>query len=358
MAERNLIERLDDAVGAILAGRREGLALADPGLATLLVIAADLRDLPDPAFKARLKKELIPSAPAETTMEDQPMSATVVAAAKPGYPSLMPYHLVEGAAEFISFLVEAFEGKERFRVPRPDGKIMHAEVTVGDSIIELADATSEYKRGPMAIHLYVDDADAAYDRAAAAGATTLRAPADQPYGDREASVMDRWGNHWHIATRQEDVAEEELMRRFAGQWPADAPRRQPGVGPRPKGYHTVTPYLYAPGAAQMIEFLGKAFNATELAEPTIGPDGTIMHAELRIGDAIIELGEAHGEWRPMEGAYHLFVDDSDGIYERALRAGAISISPPEDKPYGERASHVKDPFGNSWFIATAKPPSS
>jgi PhnB protein len=353
MAERNLMERLDDAVGEILAGRREGLALADPGLATLLVVAADLRDLPDPAFKARLKKELIPPSQAETTMEDQSMSTTEAAGARPEIHSIIPYHLVEGAADFIAFLGEAFEGKERFRVPRPDGTIMHAAVTVGDSIIELADATSEYTRGPMSIHLYVADADATYLRAAMAGAITLREPADQPYGDREASVMDPWGNHWHIATRQEDVPEEELMRRFAGQWPAEAPRKQLGVGPRPKGYHTVTPYLHIRVAAGMIEFLAQAFNATDLAAPTVGPDGTIMHAELRIGDAVIELGEAHGEWEPMEGAYHLFVDDADGIYARALQAGAVSISPPEDKPYGERASHVKDPFGNSWFIATA-----
>ncbi|HYM61278.1 MAG TPA: VOC family protein [Thermoanaerobaculia bacterium] len=353
MAERKLLERLDDAIGAILAGRREGLALADPALATLLVIAADLRDLPDPAFKARLRKQLIPPSQAET-MEEQSMSATAVVETKPEIPSIMPYHLVEGASDFIAFLVEAFEGKERFRVPRPDGLIMHAEVSVGDSIIELADATSEYKRGPMATHLYVDGADAAYQRAVAAGATTLREPMDQPYGDREATVRDRWGNTWHIATHQEDVAEVELMRRFAGQWPAEAPRKQPGVGPRPKGFHTVTPYLHVHGAARMIEFLAEAFKAAELGERTVGPDGTIMHAEVRIGDSVIELGEARDEWQPMEGAYHLHVDDVDRVHERSLHAGAIAIAPPEDKPYGERASHVKDPFGNSWFIATMK----
>src|ERR1700757_145628 len=91
------------------------------------------------------------------------------------YHTIAPYIVVPRAAEFIEFLKACFEGKERFRVGQPDapGRIMHAEVTVGDSMIELADANEAYPPAPTAIHLYLDDADAGYARAINAGATSI-----------------------------------------------------------------------------------------------------------------------------------------------------------------------------------------
>jgi PhnB protein len=82
------------------------------------------------------------------------------------------------------------------------------------------------------------------------------------------------------------------------------------------------------------------------------PDGKVLHATIRIGDATLEIDEAHREFQPMPCHLHVYVPDTDAAYERALSAGAKSIEVPRDAPYGDRAAGVKDVFGNSWFIAT------
>jgi PhnB protein len=267
------------------------------------------------------------------------------------FPSIRPYLLVPDADGMIAFLQETLGAEVLGRYPDAEGRVMHAALRVGDSLIEMGEPAGEYKPRPMALHIYLDDVDGAYNRALAAGAASTHALTDQPYGDREGGVKDRWGNAWYLATHQEDVSEEELMQRFGGG--GSQPRKQPGVGPRPDGYHTVTPYLHTRGARKLIAFLENAFGGTT-AHITEMPDGGVANAAVRIGDSLIELGEAHGESQPMPCAIHLFVADADAVYERALRAGATLVNPPSDKPYGEREAWVADPFGNQWFIATAK----
>ena len=254
------------------------------------------------------------------------MAATSVKPIPEGFHTLTPYLIVPAAAQFIDFLKQAYGAEEIFRVNKPDGSIMHAEIRMNDSMIELADANDQFPAAPATLHLYVPDADAAYARAMQAGATSLAEPVDQPYGDREAGVKDKSGNDWYIATHK-------------------------GARHVPEGLRTVTPFLLPRGAAQMIEFLKQAFGAED-AEVEKSPDGTIVHAKVRIGDSILEMGEAHGEYQPRPCHLHLYVPDTDALYQRALRAGATSLSVPEDKPYGDRSAGVKDPFGNSWFIAT------
>jgi PhnB protein len=342
MAERDLIERLDDAVEAILSDHRQGLALAEPELATLLMVAGDLRALPDPAFKSQLLAELVPP------LEDE-MTTMVADDVKTEFPSIRPYLLVPDADGMIAFLRETLGAELLGRYPAPDGRVMHAALRVGDSLIEMGEPESGPK--PMALHIYLDDVEGAYNRALAAGATSTLPITDQAYGDREGGVKDQWGNAWYLATHQEEITEEELMQRFGGG--GSKPQKQPGVGPRPEGYHTVTPFLHVRGARKMIAFLADAFGGTT-AHITDMPDREVAHAAVRIGDSLIELGEAHGESQPMPAAIHLFVSDVDSVYERALRAGATSVEPPADKPYGERGAWVIDPFENQWFIATAK----
>ena len=123
------------------------------------------------------------------------------------------------------------------------------------------------------------------------------------------------------------------------------------VKPIPDGYHTVTPYLVVRGAAKLLEFLTRAFGATETYRMT-GPDGTIGHAAARIGDSMVMLGEARGEWKPTEAMLYLYVPDTDATYQRALAAGATSLMEPADQFYGDRNAGVKDPLGISWWIAT------
>ncbi len=116
-----------------------------------------------------------------------------------GYHTVTPYLVVSDPAALIDFVVQAFGASERTRMAGPDGSIMHAEVIIGDSVIMLGGTSDKVGVFPGVIHLYLDDVDAYYRRALEAGATPLRAPADQAYGDRSAGVNDEWANQWWIA---------------------------------------------------------------------------------------------------------------------------------------------------------------
>jgi uncharacterized glyoxalase superfamily protein PhnB len=118
----------------------------------------------------------------------------------------------------------------------------------------------------------------------------------------------------------------------------------------PDGYHSVTPYLIVKGAAQLIDFLKQAFGAQETFRMPGG--GGIMHAEVRIGDSVVMMSDAMGEYGPMPTMLFLYVEDVDAVYKRALQAGATSTQEPENQFWGDRASAVKDAFGNQWWMAT------
>jgi uncharacterized glyoxalase superfamily protein PhnB len=136
-----------------------------------------------------------------------------------GYHTVTPYLVVKGAAKLIDFMKDAFGATERSRMGSDD-RIMHAEVQIGDSVIMLGDAGPGNEPLGSMIHLYMDDADAFYKRAIAAGATSMREPADQFYGDRSAGVKDAFGNQWWLATHVEDVSPEEMQRRSAAMAPS------------------------------------------------------------------------------------------------------------------------------------------
>jgi PhnB protein len=124
------------------------------------------------------------------------------------------------------------------------------------------------------------------------------------------------------------------------------------VSSKPKGYSTVSPYLVAKGAQQVIDFLKNAFGAAELRRYAM-PDGSIMHAEVRIGDTVVMIGDAGGEWPAIPAFLHVYVDDVDTVYHRALDAGGVSVQAPQRKDGDpDRRGGVKDPAGNTWWIAT------
>ena len=114
-------------------------------------------------------------------------------------------------------------------------------------------------------------------------------------------------------------------------------------------YHTVTPYLMVTDADAELTFLKAAFGATEVMVQR-KPDNTVAHAEITIGDSLVMLGQAGGQWKPLSAALYLWVDDVDATYARALRAGARSEMEPEDKPYGHRNGGVVDQNGITWWI--------
>lgn len=115
-------------------------------------------------------------------------------------------------------------------------------------------------------------------------------------------------------------------------------------------YRTVTPYLVVPNADVELTFLKAAFGGTEVTCHR-NADNTVMHAEVAIGDSLVMLGQAGGQWTPRPAALYLWVDDVDATYAKALAAGATSESEPEDKPYGHRNAGVIDQNGVTWWIA-------
>ena len=119
----------------------------------------------------------------------------------------------------------------------------------------------------------------------------------------------------------------------------------------PAGYHSVTPYLVVENAKQLIEFLEHAFGA-EVTELMARADGSIGHAEVRIGDSVIMLSDARDQWKPLQSAVYLYVPDTDVVYRRALEAGATSVMEPADQFYGDRNAGVQDSAGNFWWIGT------
>ncbi|HUI84840.1 MAG TPA: VOC family protein [Candidatus Binatia bacterium] len=134
-----------------------------------------------------------------------------------GYHTVTPYITVDDAGAVIDFLKKAFDAQETFAMRDERGRIQHAEVKVGTSMVMLGGAHDQWKARPANFYLYVEDCDAAYSKAIAAGAKSLSEPATQFYGDRHGGVTDSQGNNWWIATHVEDVAPAELERR-AKEW--------------------------------------------------------------------------------------------------------------------------------------------
>jgi PhnB protein len=137
------------------------------------------------------------------------------------YPQVVPYLIVDGAGEAIEFYKSVLGASERMRLEGPDGKLGHAELEIGDAVIMLADENpgmniegpKSVGGTPVTIHVYLEDADGAFERAVQAGAKPLRAVEDQFYGDRSGQFEDPYGHRWNVATHVEDISEEEMSRR-------------------------------------------------------------------------------------------------------------------------------------------------
>jgi uncharacterized glyoxalase superfamily protein PhnB len=321
MTEREVADRLNDTVDALVAREDATAALRDPELAQLARIAADLRHYPDPAFKARLRAQL--------QLQRRPAMAAVImeTGIREGFTTVTPYIRVAEAG-LVDFLAQAFDAQETFS-GRGGGGGMHREVRIGDSMVMIGEGVIAGGGGvmpirPVAFHVFVKDADATFKRAIAAGATSLGEPADRHYGERAGFVRDPFGNHWYIAT---------------------------ALGPQSlaTALRAVTPVLHLKGAAEYVDFLGRALGAVEEMRAP-GPSGELRYGRVRVGDAAIEVGE--GE--PMPGSFLLYVRDPDACYQQALAAGATSLMPLSDQPYG-RIGGVQDHAGNQWFFSRPAP---
>jgi len=316
MPKSSPAQRLDQAIETMLDS--SGAAPpADAELQELVRIAAALRQLPRTGFKENLKADL---------QRRAKMATATVSFVREGFHTVTPYLIVQGAAEVLEFARQAFGAQEIFRFKLPDGSIGHAEFRVGDSMVEIADGNQQHPPIPATIHLKVDDVDAVYERALQAGGTSLYPPTDHDYGERDGGVQDPGGNHWYIGS----------------------PRGETHFLPDQR---SVTPCLHIERAAACMEFLKQAFRAEEVMRHQT-PDGIVHYAKMRIGDSVLEMGEAHGKFPAMPANLHLYVPDADAVYRQALAAGAASEREPRDEPYGDHIAGVRDPFGNIWWIAT------
>jgi len=246
-----------------------------------------------------------------------------------GFRMVTPYLVAADGPALLDFVKRAFGAEELMRAETPMGGV-HGEVRIGDSVMMIGGGVPGKKfpgsLQPNALHVYVEDADAVCKKAVAAGATLIDEPRDQEYGERSGTVKDAAGNFWYIATAK-------------------------GESHKPKGLHTVNPYLQPLRAEPLIAFLKRAFGAQEVAKYA-SPDGVVHHAQIRIGDSVVEMGEAHGKYETMPAMFYLYVPNVDDVHRQAVAAGAASFQDPTDQPYGDRNAAVKDAFGNKWYIAT------
>jgi|SRR5579872_3785502 len=246
-----------------------------------------------------------------------------------GFRMVTPYLVAADGLALLDFVQAAFGARETERVIMPTG--VHGEVQIGDTRLMMGGGLPgknfpDDRLQPNALHIYVEDADAVTRKAVAAGATLIDEPRDQEYGERSSTVRDKAGNVWYIATAK-------------------------GPSYKPKGLFNVNPYLHPRRAEPLISFLKRAFEAQEVAKYA-SPDGVVHHAVVKVGDSVLEMGEAHGKYEPMPAMFYLYVSDMEAVYRQALAAGATSFQEPTDQPYGDRNAGVKDNFGNKWYIAT------
>ena len=311
MRKQSGSEQLDALIDAVLAGKRVPVPNTGAKLAGLARIAADLRDLPRREFQSSLRRELERRAT---------MASPAVKSIPEGYRTLTPYSTVEKAPQLVEFLQQAFGAEVLYQGTGSEGGL-HSELKIGDSRMMVGGGGAF--RGPYfptSIHLKVDNVDETYARALKLGAVSTYAPADFDYGERGAGVRDVSGNNWYIAT---PLGKSHFI----------------------EGMGTITVYLSPRGAAGLIDFVKAAFGAEQVARFD-APDGTIAHAKVRIGNSIVEMSDAHGQFGPMPTMFYMYVNDADATYERAIRAGGKSLEPPADQPYGDRRAAVEDPFGS------------
>jgi PhnB protein len=348
MAERSIIDQLDNAVAALLAKREPAMNEADRELAELVAVARELHGLPSAEFRAALKQQL-------GGKDEMTTAAKQIESTPQPSEAIVPYLTYRDAAAAIDFYKRAFGATEVMRLSEPGGKIGHAELKIGEAMFMMADEYPDYGAisaetigsSPIRLHLYVADVDQFAERAVAEGASLARPVADQFYGDRTGQLKDPFGYTWVVATHQKDVSVADLQKGF-DEFLAEHENKPSPKEFKREGFHTVVPYLTVQPAVELVEFVKEAFGAVESFRTTGSAGG--LHCEVRIGDSMVMIGGGPGV-DPSPAAIHLYVSDVDDVYTRAVKAGATSLAAPSDQEYGERIAAVRDIGGNEWYIA-------
>jgi PhnB protein len=297
-----------------------------------------------------------------------------------GYSSVSPWIITRDTNALFTFMTQAFGAQEIDRVVGEDGSIGHAEARIGDSVVLAFDSRPHWPDTPAYLRLYIDDADAAFAAALAAGGTSVSELDVSAWGDRGGRIQDPLGNVWWIVSHLEDVDQVEAARRWeapefmAGMdYAIDSlhrhmtgqgnrredvpdlvrnipvPPRAPGVRAVPEGYRSVEPWIISRDTAAVLDFITAAFGAEEAFRVPM-EDGSIGHAEARIGDSNILAFDSRPEWPPTPAFLRVYMDDGDATFQAALAAGATPVTNMTEMFWGERVGRVRDPLGNLWWI--------
>ncbi|MEM7154598.1 MAG: VOC family protein [Myxococcota bacterium] len=315
-----------------------------------------------------------PAPPPEPVEEPEPVDPIPAE-----FGALTPHLLVNDVAAAAEFYGNALGAETVYTLPAPDGStVMHAELKVGDSTLMLAPASEEAKDpmmlggSPVRMMLYVENADAAFEAAIAAGAIAEMPVADQFWGDRYGAFIDPFGHSWAVSTHVEDLTPEQMQQRAEIANSKKKRRRKkkgkpawaavegtPATQKVPEDYHTITMSLTVNGASDAIDFYTNAFGATERARMPM-PDGRLMHAEVQIGDAVLMLADEFPEMGAVSAqtlggspvTLHHYVQDADATHAKAVESGASQVTAVEQQFWGDRYGSLTDPAGIPWGVAT------
>jgi len=328
-----------------------------------------------------------------TTTPTEPVAKAPAAKPIPdGFHTLTPMLHVKGVDAAVDFYTKAFGAQKTFAMPGPDGKTMHAEIKIGDSIIMIDEVNPqegtksplELGGTPATLMIYVSDADGVYATATAAGAKEEMPVDEQFWGDRYGQIIDPFGHRWALATHVEDLSPEQMAERSKlAMTPPDAGKKKkkkkakkgappeppawkavvgtPAKSPTPEQYHTVSVAYTVNDAAKTIELYKTAFGAVE-KDRMSDPAGKVMHAELQIGNSVLMLSDEYPEVGAKSAAslggtpvsLMMYTEDVDAAFAKATAAGGKSAMPVTDMFWGDRFGMVVDAAGFPWGIATHK----
>lgn len=303
-----------------------------------------------------------------------------------GFFTLNPQIVVPDVDAALEFYAAGLGAQTLYTMAGPDGATMHAEIRLGDSVIMVE--KEDVERGlksplelggtPATLMTFVEDVDAVYAAAVAAGAVATMPVEDQFWGDRYGELLDPSGHRWALATHVEDLTDEQMGQRAElamapdpkakkkkkSKKPAPPPKWKeiagtPATDPTPDEYHTVNIALTTADAAAAIAYYKAAFGAQEKSLMP-GPGGKVMHAELTIGDSVLMLSDEFPEMGGTSATtlggsplhVHMYTADADAAFAQAVESGGVAGAPVADTFWGDRYGMVVDVAGFMWGVAT------
>ena len=294
------------------------------------------------------------------TVSVEPVTTTV----------LTPYLTVQGAAAAIDWYRDAFGATEAFRVVGDDGRVGHAELTIGGARLMLSDeypeigvlAPASLGGASAAMHLGVADVDAAFERAVAAGATVQQPPADQPHGSRQGTLVDPFGHRWMLSQELEAFDLDTYRQRTAGgefEVVGAGPDEHIARADRPGTGGGIWAVAFYEDALAGIDFVTDVLGFERQLVVLGADDRTVVHSELRWPEGgIVQVGTYDAEnvfsVPPGEQSLYVVTADPQAVWERCSAAGVAVVRPPESADYDPEGMGfaIRDPEGNIWSFGT------